>query len=107
MTFQSPPDDFQAPFWLPMETFIVNGSGFDINPNSPIATDVILEINRPAWTEGPDPQAIFVYGRAYYWDVFADRTAPNAQPYLTQWMFRYDPYRRRFTRCAGGYARNT
>lgn len=107
MTFRSPPAGFESPIWLPMETFIVNGGGFDINPNSPLCPDVTLQINAPGWSEGPEPKAVFVYGILYYWDLLTDRDAPSAEPYITRWIFRYNPYTREFTRCAGGYAKNT
>lgn len=97
-----PPDDIRDPFIAPMDNLIVSEEGFvmraftdpdrmDLKPN-PNATD---------------PGTLYVYGRLLYWDTFTDRMKSDAEPYVTQWCFRYDPIRKTFHRVATSFTKNT
>ncbi len=99
--FAEPLKDFQEPFPLPMQNLIVSRDSFEMRRFTPEK-----QLTQDERT-GIEPQMIFVYGRVYYWDVFADRSSPGAKPYVTQWLFRYDSTTRSFHRCAGRYAQNT
>jgi hypothetical protein len=96
------PDVLNDPITIPAQNLIVNGDGF------PVRT-INLNNQVPLPDEegvGGDPQPPHVYGRLRYWDTFADRNAPEAQPHVTEWMFWYDQAAHRF-RSYGRYAKNT
>ena len=97
-----PTEDFRDPFLLPAQSLIVSKDSFQIFEISPGM--LVEQAEREG--RGLDPQP-YVYGRILYWGVFTDRTAPGAKPYETRWIFRYEPLKRGFIKCAGGYAGNT
>lgn len=99
-TFTYPIEESRDPFFLPMQTLIVNGDGFEIrrvNPSKIITMQEEMDTNK----------RLYVYGRILYWDTFTDRTDPKAEPHMTRWIFAWNSPVQRFQRCPGVYAKNT
>jgi hypothetical protein len=100
--FTNPSEDYQDPFFLPMQNLIISNDGFEVRrivPEAELSQDDKDGV-------GMDPQCLFVYGRILYWDVFTDRSAPDAEPYVTRWIFRYDSTKKGFVRVSGDYTKN-
>lgn len=96
------PDILNDPIIMPAQNLIVNGEGF------PVRTINLANPVEPPDEEGigGDPQPLHAYGRLRYWDTFVDLNAPEAKPYVTEWMFWYDQVTHRF-RSDGRYAKTT
>ncbi len=46
---------------------------------------------------------VYFHGDVEYWDMFTDRSSPNAKPHVTQWCYVYNPHTEEFTRAPCTY----
>ena len=101
-----PPDNLFDPFFAPIQSLFVKDDGFEIRritiQTSVMGRDEFFRVfaNDPI-------KFLYVYGKILYWDTFTDRTDPRSEPHVTQWIFIYDNFRKKFGRAPGTYAKHS
>jgi hypothetical protein len=95
-----PAANLHDPIFAPKDNLTVQDQSFLIRP---VDTSMFSEKSM----EGTNPKLWHAYGKLSYWDTFRDRSDQRNQPYVTQWSFTYDPFRKIFFRIAGPYPKNT
>jgi hypothetical protein len=95
-----PPANLDDPISAPRDNLTVRDQSFLIRQ---VDTSMFSEKS----IEGTDPKVLHVYGKLSYWDTFRDRFDLRNQPYVTQWCFTYEPFKKVFYRTAGPYPKNT
>ena len=95
----APTEERMAPFLVSPQPLTVSDGRIEIKE---IVTTSHLTENAKSLGK-----ILTAFGKIRYWDMFTDRSQPNAAPYETQWCLTYNDTKKEWHRSANGYSKNT